>query len=173
MLGLGYPGGPALERAARAGDPARFPFPRPRVGRPGCDFSFSGLKTAVAQTVEALGTRSEQDTADVAASFEAAVTKSICDRTANALETFRAAFPRATTLVVAGGVAANAHLRAALAALAETHGCRLVAPPRALCSDNAAMVAWAGIERLRLGLTDALDFAPRPRWPLAEVRGAA
>ncbi len=173
MLGLPYPGGPALERAARAGDPARFKFPRPMAGRPGCDFSFSGLKTAVAQVVERLGTRAADHAADIAASFEAAVAAAIADRTANALQAFRTVFPMARTLVVAGGVAANARLRAALAELAAAHGFRLVAPPPALCSDNAAMVAWAGIERLRAGLVDPLDFAPRPRWPLAEVRGAA
>ena len=179
MLGLPYPGGPAVEKAAAAGDAARFDFPRPLKGRPGCDFSFSGLKTAVAQTIEGMGSGlgagplKDGDVADIAASFQAAVRDSILDRTENAMGPFRAAFPGARHLVVAGGVAANASLRAALEGLAGDHGFELTAPPPALCTDNGAMVAWAGVERLRLGLTDGIDFAPRPRWPLDEVRGTA
>ncbi len=174
LLGLPYPGGPEIEAAAARGDAGRFDLPRPMVGRPDCDFSFSGLKTAVAQTVERLGPGPlpPRDVDDVAAAFQAAATASVLDRTRRALGTFRAVHPRARRLVVAGGVAANSALRAALQDLAAAAGCILSAPPPALCTDNGAMVAWAGIERLRLGLTDPLDFAPRPRWPLGEVRAA-
>jgi N6-L-threonylcarbamoyladenine synthase len=173
MLELPYPGGPAVEEAATKGDPARFDFPRPLKGRPGCDFSFSGLKTAVALTVEGLGDGplGDNDIADVAASFQAAVKDTVRDRTRAALGTFTAAFPKDRRLVVAGGVAANAALREALEELTGEAGYILSAPPPALCTDNGAMVAWAGVERLALGLTDGLDFAPRPRWPLSEVRG--
>ncbi len=172
LLGLPYPGGPAIEAAAAKGDARRFDFPRPLRGRPGCDFSFSGLKTAVAQTVDKFppGPLGEKDIADVAASFQAAATDAILDRTRAGLETFGAAHPKARNLVVAGGVAANAALRSALDGLAGRLGYTLSAPPPALCTDNGAMVAWAGIERLGRGLTDPLDFAPRPRWPLGEVR---
>ena len=172
MLGLPYPGGPAIEAAAIEGDARRFSFPRPLLGRPGCDFSFSGLKTAVAQTVDRLppGGLGQHDIADVAASFQAAVTDTVLDRTRAGIETFAAAHPTARHLVVAGGVAANAALRSALIDLAGETGTTMSAPPPELCTDNGAMVAWAGIERLGRGLTDSLDFAPRPRWPLGEVR---
>ncbi len=168
LLGLGYPGGPAVEERAAKGDAARFPLPRPMIGRAGCDFSFSGLKTRVRQTVEALpgGRPGERDVADIAASFQAAVADVVCDRTANAIAMFRERHPGAGALVVAGGVAANAALRARLEALAADQGFRFTAPPPRLCTDNGAMIAWAGIERLRAGLTDGLDFAARPRWPL-------
>jgi len=169
LLGLGYPGGPAVERAAAEGDPARFALPRPLLGRPGCDFSFSGLKTAVRHALESLGEASARDRADLAASFQAAVAAVLADRTARALERFRAETGLPGPLVVAGGVAANATLRARLATLAAEGGGRLVAPPPALCTDNAAMIAWAGLERLRLGADDALDFPARPRWPLDEL----
>jgi N6-L-threonylcarbamoyladenine synthase len=168
LLGLGYPGGPAIERAARAGDPARFPLPRPLKGRPGCDFSFAGLKTAIRQLVEKwpAGTIEPQDVSHIAASFQAAVADVLTDRTANAIALFKRRHPDGRSLVVAGGVAANTALRERLAALANAHGLTLVAPPARLCTDNAAMIAWAGIERLQRGLVDTLDFAPRPRWPL-------
>jgi len=178
LLGLGYPGGPAIERAARTGDPARFPLPRPLKGRPGCDFSFAGLKTAIRQLVEKWppGAIGPQDVSDVAASFQAAVADVLTDRTANAIAAFKRRHPSGSNLVVAGGVAANTVLRERLATLAAAHGLALVAPPARLCTDNAAMIAWAGIERLQRGLTDPLDFAPRPRWPLdptaAPARGA-
>jgi len=170
LLGLPWPGGPALEAMARAGDPARFALPRPLLGRPGCDFSFSGLKTAAAQVVARFpaGAMLERDRADLAASFQAAVAAVLADRTAHAL----ALMPGATALVVAGGVAANATVRTALAAEAARRDVPLVAPPIRLCTDNAVMVAWAGIERLRLGLTDPLDHAPRPRWPLETLTAA-
>ncbi len=168
LLGLGYPGGPAIEGAAKTGDPARYNLPRPMVGRPGADFSFSGLKTAVKRLVDDLpaGPLRARDVADVAASFQAAVADCLADRTARAMARFRSEHTGAAHLVVAGGVAANAAVRQSLAALAARESFGFTAPPLALCGDNAAMIAWAGIERLKLGLTDGLDFAPRPRWPL-------
>jgi len=171
LLGLGWPGGPALEKLAAGGDAARFALPRPLKGRPGCDFSFSGLKTAVAQIVGRYpaGPLPAQDAADLAASFQAAVAEVLADRAGHAMGMFGAA-AATPLLVVAGGVAANAAVRAALQGAADKNGFRFAAPPLRLCSDNAVMVAWAGIERLRLGLTDALDHAPRPRWPLETMR---
>ncbi len=170
MLGLGFPGGPAVEERASVGDPKRFSLPRPMKGRPGCDFSFSGLKTAVRYAVAGLGTDgfSDGDIADLCASFQDAVADTLVDRSANAIEIYSRRHPRGSVFVVAGGVAANRVLRARLASLAETHGLRLVAPPQELCTDNAAMIAWAGIERLRLGIRDGLDTPPRARWPLEE-----
>ncbi len=167
MLGLGFPGGPAVERAAEAGDPLRFDFPRPMLGRPGCAFSFSGLKTAVRQAILALGPDARAAVPDICAGFQDAVAHSVADRTANALHLFRQHHPDVRpTLVVAGGVAANRALRARLVRLADRKGARLVVPPPRLCTDNGTMVAWAGIERLRLGLTDPLDTPARARWPL-------
>ena len=168
LLGLGWPGGPALEKLAAAGDARRFAFPRPLLGRPGCDFSFSGLKTAVAQEVarHGAGALSRRLAADIAASFQHAVAEVLADRASHAMAMMRHHAPGARVLVVAGGVAANGAVRAALAEVAATHGFVLVAPPVRLCTDNAVMVAWTGIERLRIGLADELDFAPRPRWPL-------
>jgi N6-L-threonylcarbamoyladenine synthase len=171
MLGLGYPGRPALEAAARTGNPQAFALPRPMLGRPGCDFSFSGLKTAVRQTLDRMdGDALDPKTArDLAASFQQAVADVLADRTRNAIERFQKDFPDGKALVVAGGVAANTVLRDALEATAQQNGLEFVAPPLDLCTDNAAMVAWAGIERLRLGLTDGLDASARPRWPLDET----
>jgi N6-L-threonylcarbamoyladenine synthase len=161
LLGLGFPGGPAIEHAARGGNIHRFNLPRPMWKKPGCDFSFSGLKTAVRQAVEKLpqidGRHDPKAVADLCASFQRTVGDVLVDRCANAL----LAAP-SDTLVVAGGVAANIYLRRRLEDLAA----RLVAPPVGLCTDNGAMIAWAGLERLRLGMTDGLDFRPRPRWPL-------
>ncbi len=168
LLGLGYPGGPEIERLAAEGDPDRFTFPRPLVGRAGCDFSFSGLKTAVRQAIETLGADGDiarQDAADLCAGFQTAVAAVLADRTANALAATAAAMPGAP-LVVAGGVAANRALREALQAVAAAAGTTLVAPPPALCTDNAAMIAWAGMERLQAGVSDSLAFRARPRWPL-------
>ena len=168
LLGLGFPGGPAVEAAARLGDAKAVPLPRPLFGSPEPHFSFAGLKSAVLRARDSGQHRSQ----DIAASFQAAVVDCLIDRTSRAIEHV----PEATALVVAGGVAANAAVRGALAALAATRGLRFVAPPLWLCTDNAAMIAWAGAERFALGLTDALDVAARPRWPLdpdAEgVRGA-
>lgn len=172
LLGLGYPGGPALERAARDGDPTRFDLPRPMVGRGGLDFSFSGLKTAVRHQLAQLpDPKAPTAVADMAASFQAAVADVLADRCARALAVFQERYGVRGPLVVAGGVAANKALRSRLDAVAARAGSHLVAPPTALCTDNGAMIAWAGIERLRLGLVDPLDFAPRPRWPLEAVRG--
>ena len=168
MLGIGYPGGPAVEAAAKAGDPKRFSLPRPMIGRPGCDFSFSGLKTSIRQTVEKLpaGALLDQDVADLCAEFQAAAGDVLADRCRHAIQQFRALHPQGNTLVVAGGVAANSYLRGRLQDLCEAEAMRLAIPPHHLCTDNGAMVAWAGIEKFRLGQTDGLDFAPRPRWPL-------
>jgi N6-L-threonylcarbamoyladenine synthase len=167
LLGLRYPGGPAVEAAAASGNPARFDLPRPMAGRPGANFSFSGLKTAVRQTAESIAPLSEQDVADIAASFQAAIADVVADRVASAMARFRSeGAPETPALVIAGGVAANRALRTRLATLADAGGFRLVAPPPALCTDNAAMVAWAGAERLARGLTDPLDAPARPRWPL-------
>jgi N6-L-threonylcarbamoyladenine synthase len=169
LLGLPYPGGPAVEAAARRGNPARFALPRPLIDRPGADFSFSGLKTALRLAAEAIAPLSESDVADLCASFQAAVVDVIADRSANAMAMFRAEHFRADVLVVAGGVAANEAIRAALRQQATASGFRLVVPPARLCTDNAAMIAWAGAERLALGLTDPLDAPARPRWPLDET----
>ena len=171
ILGLGYPGGPRIEAAARRGDPARFALPRPMVGRPDCHFSFSGLKAAVKRLVDRLGPDSltEADVRDLAAAFQGAVGDSLVDRTRRAMTRFRDDYGTGDAggaLVVAGGVAANQALRARLCDAAEAFGMAFVAPPAALCTDNGAMIAWAGLERLDLGLVDGLDFRARPRWPL-------
>ncbi len=166
LLGLGYPGGPAIERASQAGDPERFELPRPMVGRPGCDFSFSGLKTAVRVIATGLDPDDAAARADLAASFQHTVARTLANRVGNAVALFTARFPAGRSLVAAGGVAANSAIRAALIDVAAAGGLRLVVPPPRLCTDNGAMVAWAGLERLRLGLTNRLDFAARPRWPL-------
>ncbi len=166
LLGLGFPGGPAVERAALLGDPKAVPLPRPLLRSPEPHFSFAGLKAAVARVI------GDYPAEDVAASFQAAVVDCLVDRTVRAID--RA--PGATALVVAGGVAANAAVRDALSSLAAANGLRFVAPPLWLCTDNAAMIAWAGAERFAAGFTDPLDTPARARWPLdpgAEaVRGA-
>ena len=161
LLGLPWPGGPHLERLAAAGDSGAVLLPRPLLGRPGCDFSFSGLKTAVAQAV-AKGSAP----ADIAAAFQASTAAVLADRARHA----HAMLPGATALVVAGGVAANAAVRAALAAATPLP---LLAPPAPLCTDNAVMVAWAGLQRLREGQRDPVALAPRPRWPMADLQPPA
>jgi N6-L-threonylcarbamoyladenine synthase len=166
LLGLGFPGGPAVEQAALAGNADRIALPRPMLGRKGCDFSLAGLKTAVRLAAEKLGEASAQDIADLCASFQAAIGDVLVDRCRNALAVFAETHPGPARLVVAGGVAANKYLRQRLQDLAQGEGATLIAPPPRLCTDNAAMIAWAGIERFRLGQVDALDLAPRPRWPL-------
>ena len=176
MLGLGWPGGPAIEALARGGDPSRFALPRPMIGRPDCDFSFSGLKTAVATLVASCppGPLPERDAADLAAGFQAAVAASLADRAGRAMAGFVARHGAPATLVVSGGVAANAAIRTALGEAARRAGFALAAPPARLCTDNAVMVAWAAIERLRAGLApDGMAAAPRPRWPLGALPGEA
>ncbi|HKQ94218.1 MAG TPA: tRNA (adenosine(37)-N6)-threonylcarbamoyltransferase complex transferase subunit TsaD [Aestuariivirgaceae bacterium] len=167
LLGLGYPGGPAVEARARQGDPARFVFPRPLAGRATEHFSFSGLKTAVRLAVDAARPLQEKDIDDICAGFEAAVTDTLVSRTRAAMVRYRSAFgDRRPVLVVAGGVAANARVRHALAALIEREGFALSIPPAELCTDNAAMIAWAGAERLVRGMIDDVDAMARARWPL-------
>ncbi len=168
MLGLPYPGGPQVERAARQGDATRFQFPRPMMGRPDANFSLSGLKTAVRNEASRMTPLQQQDIDDLCAGFQAAVLDSMADRLRVGLRLFAEQFGAPTALVAAGGVAANQALRAALQEVAVQAGTQLVIPPPALCTDNGAMIAWAGAERLALGLTDALGAAPRARWRLDE-----
>ncbi len=168
LLGLGYPGGPQVEILARSGDATRFDFPRPLKGRLDCNFSFSGLKTAVREKVLGLAALRDQDISDVCASFERAIAETMADRLRRAFSLYREMCPgvEGPALVVAGGVAANKTLRAMMEMAATENGFWLSVPPFHLCTDNAAMVAWAGAERLALGLTDGLNFAARARWPL-------
>jgi N6-L-threonylcarbamoyladenine synthase len=165
LLGLPYPGGPNIEKCALDGDPRRFALPRPMRGRPGADFSFSGLKTAVRQIVQEEKPRA----ADVAASFQAAVVDVLGDRASAAMDMFRRDFPftEEADFVLAGGVASNGAIRTALTALGNAKGFKTKIPPPRLCTDNAAMVAWAGVERGQLGLFDGLGMSPKARWPLA------
>jgi len=170
LLGLPYPGGPSVEKAASSGDLKRYSLPRPMRGRAGADFSFSGLKTAVRQIVQA----GEVNTTDVAASFQAAVLDILSDRARAAMAMFRDDFPDTANpdFVLAGGVASNHAIRAALTELGSREGFQTKIPPPGLCTDNAAMVAWAGVERGQLGLFDGLGTAPKARWPLdAHVGG--
>ncbi|MFT0891080.1 tRNA (adenosine(37)-N6)-threonylcarbamoyltransferase complex transferase subunit TsaD [Pseudochelatococcus sp. G4_1912] len=171
MLGLPYPGGPEVEKLALRGDPERFALPRPLKGRAVPDFSLSGLKTAVRIEGERVSPLSGTDIADLCASFQAAIVDVIIDRTRAGLRAFEAVAGRPNALVVAGGVAANGAIRAALHQLATKTGLKLVTPPPALCTDNGAMIAWAGLERLRLGITDDLTAPARARWPLDSVKG--
>jgi N6-L-threonylcarbamoyladenine synthase len=175
LLGLGFPGGPLVEAFAARGNAKRFDLPRPLKGRVGCDFSFSGLKTAVRETVEDLGTLTDLDKADICASFQLAVSESVQDRLRRAFAMFRDECPEVMTptLVVAGGVAANKALRAMLDETASAIGFKLSVPPFHLCTDNAAMIAWAAAERLALGLSDDQSAAVRPRWPLDTVSAPA
>jgi N6-L-threonylcarbamoyladenine synthase len=173
MLGLPYPGGPHVEKEAERGDPERFALPRPMLGRPAPDFSLSGLKTAPRLEAEKIAPLTQRDIADLCASFQAAIVDVVVDRTRVALRRFRDQVGQPTALVVAGGVAANQALRRGLQRLAGETGLRFAAPSPALCTDNGAMIAWAGIERLRLGLTNDLATAPKARWPLEEPESAA
>lgn len=171
LLGLPFPGGPAIERAALHGNTGRFEFPMPLKERAGCDLSFSGLKTAVRLAAEQIktnkGSLSETDVADISASFQFTVGEILKNRTRNAIGMYEA-LESTKQLVIAGGVAANSFLRQALSEVAISHGYKLIAPPLKLCTDNAAMIAWAGIEYLRLGKTSPLSTEPRARWPLNE-----
>ena len=166
LLGLGYPGGPEVEREAEKGDPERFILPRPMLGRAEADFSLSGLKTALRMEAEKVAPLTDQDVADLCASFQQAVVDVVTDRLRAGLRAFREQFGGPNALVVAGGVAVNQSIRRALNRVAIGEGTVLVAPPPNLCTDNGAMIAWAGCERLALGLTDTLDVSPRARWPL-------
>ena len=173
LLSLPYPGGPAVEQAALAGDPLRFSFPRPMQGRPEPNFSLSGLKTAVRIEASRIAPVTDQDVADLCASFQAAVVDMIVDRTRAGLRRFRDVAGQPSCLVVAGGVAANHPIRRGLQRLGAEAGLRIVTPPQALCTDNGAMIAWAGAERLLAGLTDGLDTSPRARWALDPTAAAA
>ncbi|GGH55641.1 tRNA (adenosine(37)-N6)-threonylcarbamoyltransferase complex transferase subunit TsaD [Frigidibacter albus] len=187
LLGLPQPGGPAVEAEARAGDPRRIAFPRPLLDRPGCDMSFSGLKTALLRARDAAmaeaGGLTRQDRADLCAGFQAAVADVLAEKSRRALKLLGEAYGNdmeaiqtpyvnqngqeyAPVLAVAGGVAANSVIRAALERVCDEAGARFLAPPLKLCTDNAAMIAWAGIERFRIGGRDGMDLAARPRWPL-------
>jgi N6-L-threonylcarbamoyladenine synthase len=172
LLGLGYPGGPLVEKEAARGDATRFALPRPMHGRKEADFSLSGLKTALRLEAEKIAPLSDQDVADLCASFQQAVVDVVLDRLRAGLRLFRAKYGAPTALVAAGGVAANQAIRKVLHRLAFEVGTTLVVPPLELCTDNGAMIAWAGCERLALGLTDTLDVAPRARWPLDEIAAA-
>ena len=174
LLGLPYPGGPNVERAATRGDARRFALPRPMQDAPGCDFSFSGLKTALRIAAEAHAPLSEQDVSDLAASFQAAAVDVIENRTNTALNLFSDAIDSSpTALVVAGGVAANKAVRSRLTALCEEARVPFVAPPPKLCTDNGAMIAWAGCERLASGLLPDPNLPARARWPLDEISAPA
>jgi N6-L-threonylcarbamoyladenine synthase len=174
MLGLPYPGGPEVERAARGGDPARFAFPRPMQGRPDANFSLSGLKTAVRNEMSRMTPLEAKDVADLCASFQAAVLDLTADRLSVGLKLFREKFGPPRALVAAGGVAANQAIRGALQDVAAKAQTALLIPPPALCTDNGAMIAWAGAERLALGMLDAMDAPPRARWLLdANARAPA
>jgi N6-L-threonylcarbamoyladenine synthase len=166
-MGLPYPGGPALEKLAEGGDPDRFPLPRSLLGREGCDFSFSGLKTAASRMAAGMA---EADKRDLAAAVQEAISRQLCDRTEKALAAYsRAHEGRDLRFVVAGGVAANKTVRARLEATAAARSFSFDAPPLAYCTDNAAMIALAGAERLALGMIDGMDAVARPRWPLDEA----
>jgi N6-L-threonylcarbamoyladenine synthase len=169
LLGLGYPGGPQVEKEAASGNPARFALPRPMLGKPNADFSLSGLKTALRLEAEKIAPISDEDVRDLCASFQQAVVDVVADRLRVGLKLFRERYGTPTALVAAGGVAANDAIRKILHRLAFEVGTVLVVPPAALCTDNGAMIAWAGAERLALGLTDTLDTPPHARWPLSDV----
>ena len=171
LLGLGYPGGPQVEKEAARGNATRFDLPRPMHGRAEPHFSLSGLKTALRIEAEKIAPLTDQDVVDLCASFQQAVVEVIHDRLRAGMKVFRMRHGTPTALVAAGGVAANEAIRKMLQRVAFEGGIKLVIPPGELCTDNGAMIAWAGAERLALGLTDPLDFAPRARWPLEEIAG--
>lgn len=175
ILGLGFPGGPALERSAEGGDASRFPLPIPFAGTDHCDFSFAGLKTAARRAWEGVASATDRDRADLAASVQSAIAAALADRANNAMARFAREHPEETErrFVVAGGVAANRAVRERLGRAAEAHGFALIAPPLKWCTDNAAMIALAGAERLRRGMADGLSAPARPRWPLDEASAAA
>ncbi|MGE4351847.1 MAG: tRNA (adenosine(37)-N6)-threonylcarbamoyltransferase complex transferase subunit TsaD, partial [Bdellovibrionales bacterium] len=170
LMGLGYPGGPRIELAARDGRVGAIDLPAPMVGRPGCDFSFSGLKTAVRLAVQAQEPPlSAVLVADMAACLQTTISRILTDRTRHAFTFLEQEGIVPSALVVGGGVAANQVVRAALTQLADAQGVPFYAPPMALCTDNGAMIAWAGLERFRLGMVDDLTIRTRPRWPLESL----
>ena len=172
LLGLGYPGGPQVEKEAGRGNATRFKLPRPMHGRKDADFSLSGLKTALRLEAEKIAPLSDQDVADLCAAFQKAIVDVVFDRLRAGLVLFRSRIGVPSALVAAGGVVANQAVRKVLNRLAFEVGTTLVLPPPELCTDNGAMIAWAGCERLALGLTDPLNIAPRARWPLDEIAAA-
>ena len=177
MLGLGYPGGPMIEKMAEIGDENRFVLPHPLKNSNDCNLSFSGLKTAVRKIIESYDESgniehvilSKKDTADICACFQKTAAECLTEKLAKAADIFRQKYPAGKHLVAAGGVAANGYLRRRLEKLAEEKGLLFAAPPLKWCTDNGAMIAWAGLERFAKGLSDGLDFKPRPRWPLDET----
>lgn len=170
MLGLGYPGGPIVDKRAQQGNPKRFHFPRPLCDKPGCDFSFSGIKTAARMMLDKYdGPVDDEFINDFCASFQAAVVDCIINRLNNAMNTVAVKSTAPKTLVVAGGVAKNSAIRASMEKLANEYGMIFAAPPMNLCTDNGAMIAWAGIENWRIGNIVRELVAPRPRWPLTEL----
>jgi len=176
MLRLGYPGGPMIEKMASLGNKHRFVLPKPLYNSGDCNLSFSGLKTAVRKIIESYSPDgnvehailNKQDTADICSSFQEAATQSLCHKLALAIKIFKQRFPEGKDLVVSGGVAANSYLRTHLQSLAENNNLIFSAPPIKFCTDNGVMIAWAGLERFSAGITNNLDFKPRPRWPLDE-----
>ena len=174
MLGLGYPGGPAIEKLAASGDETRFTLPRPLLSSPDCNLSFSGLKTAVRKIVETYSPDGDidhadipkQDIADICACFQYTATDCLCRKLERAISYFKKKYPNGKNIVVSGGVASNTYLRSKLQNLAKKNDLVFAAPPIRFCTDNGVMIAWAGLERYRKGFTDNLDFKPRPRWPL-------
>ncbi len=176
LIGLGQPGGPAIERAAQSGDASRFPLPRPLLDRPGCDMSFSGLKTAMLRARDGITARAGgltgQDQNDLSAGFQLAVAEVLAEKTRRALAVYLSYDPAPRSFAVAGGVAANTQIRASLQAVCASAETGFVAPPLSLCTDNAAMIAYVGLERLRHGQVDDLTLSARPRWPLDQISPA-
>jgi len=171
MLGLGYPGGPIVDIRAQMGDSKRFHFPRPLCDKPGCDFSFSGIKTAARMMLDKVQPTEIDDKFinDFCASFQSAVVDCIINRLSNAVRDKRVVSAMPQTLVVAGGVAKNSAIRSAMEKLANEYGMQFAAPPLSLCTDNGAMIAWAGLENYKIGKIVKEPVAPRPRWPLTEL----
>lgn len=169
MMGYAYPGGPIIERLALAGDPKAYEFPKPLFRDLNCTFSFSGLKTAVKRAIDSIESITEHDKANIAASFQAAVGDILARKVTNAISVCKDKQIKINKLVIAGGVAANQCLKQRIIAEVSTFGFEVITPPLGLCTDNAAMIAWAGLERLKAGYTSPLDFEPRSRWPLTEL----
>jgi N6-L-threonylcarbamoyladenine synthase len=170
LLGYNYPGGPIIEQLATKGNPNAFTLPKPLKRQVGCSFSFSGLKTAARKVILENNEHSLAFKEDFCASFQKTIGEILTDRSKNALSMALEKNSEINTLVVAGGVAANRYLRNCLMECAQARGVSLVAPPQALCTDNGAMIAWAGVEHLKKGLIGSLNFAPRPRWPLEDLK---